>query len=666
MEGSPEAMVEARPQPEDQIDDANVHELTDDKDQTVPEKSQKRTRFASSIGPLAVFLGTALCTGILAYRRLTKGRRSKTALRRRLFCEINVSALQNNSTLPNNVKRDGLLPLHGISFVVSDRFDIFGFQTRFGCDEWQSQNPICEKSAPLVESLVSLGGNLLAAVPAVPLGIKGQTVGSNSDDGALVSVSSHLADASLTVDEAGSVMIGAAYHGLYSYRPTANACSLDGISNRSATLSVPSIVARDPNTLCTVASALRMGPLSGSNATTVSNYLIAEDLFSVCGEQVKRATPIVIEAVKRWAGMDNAQALSLCDWLYHRMPLLRKFMDEKVDDKESVSQSNEQPNRCRQVLRALASVSRVIKNWEWVNTSPSGQWIAQSGLQHLKPDALQEWNAAVNGTTKEQYEVALSVMDELSSGIRAALQDGYVFVMPTIPSTRSDVYSQAEEEFCVLAALAGVPLVTIPFRRFLSISLLSLQRQDYTLLKAATRLGPMLEELSNDEQHSSLRSRPTSGGVSGAVNGNSPGSRGNQSLNGHVSEADAAKEAGNAAFKAGKYEEAVTWYSEAIKKDPNVAVYYSNRAMALLKCGRYGAAESDCDAAIKLNPAMVKAYLRRGSSRLALGNLIEAKDDFERVLVLEPQNRQATEELKRLEKAVGNVVEDTALFTGRQ
>lgn len=44
-----------------------------------------------------------------------------------------------------------------------------------------------------------------------------------------------------------------------------------------------------------------------------------------------------------------------------------------------------------------------------------------------------------------------------------------------------------------------------------------------------------------------------------------------------------AKERGNEAFKAGNFKLAIEEYSEAIKRDPDAAVYYANRAAARCK-----------------------------------------------------------------------------------
>ena len=48
-----------------------------------------------------------------------------------------------------------------------------------------------------------------------------------------------------------------------------------------------------------------------------------------------------------------------------------------------------------------------------------------------------------------------------------------------------------------------------------------------------------------------------------------------------------AKERGNASFRLKKYDEAVEFYSNSIRLDPQEPVYHLNRAMAFLKLERY-------------------------------------------------------------------------------
>ena len=74
--------------------------------------------------------------------------------------------------------------------------------------------------------------------------------------------------------------------------------------------------------------------------------------------------------------------------------------------------------------------------------------------------------------------------------------------------------------------------------------------------------------------------------------------------------AEAAKEAGNASFKAENFDLAVRQYSEAIHADPSNLVYYNNRAMAQLKVRAQGVSSA------KLFSALAGCSAIHRSSRL--------------------------------------------------
>ena len=94
--------------------------------------------------------------------------------------------------------------------------------------------------------------------------------------------------------------------------------------------------------------------------------------------------------------------------------------------------------------------------------------------------------------------------------------------------------------------------------------------------------------------------------------------------------AEAAKDKGNEAFKAGNYREAIRLYSEAIRLDDSQAAFYTNRAAAYLMSpqGEAGAdrAFQDCKSAISRDPKFFKAWARGGKSLARLGKFDEALD----------------------------------------
>lgn len=638
--------------------------------------------------------------------------------------------------------------------VVSDRIDIQGIKTRFGSSEWQSLKKPCTVSAPIVDQLIQAGAVIIGTLPTWPLGLnpsfsspenslekhksrtareitaipnpsapKEHTHG-GGEYGPAVAIAAGAADLCIAVDEVGSALIPAACCGVYAYRPTSGVLQLEGAAIASSTLGTTCLLASDPALIIRAAQALNVPGGGNDVAGIVSKYLVAEDLFALCDEQVKNSAPAVVAAVKRWAGPEHAQGLSLCDWLYHRIPSLTEFMpgssmhtnNQNPDSsnanssEDSTTSSSSSVKRTADVLSALTAAASAIRKWEWLR-SPSGRWASTkhrhatsavssiaSGISEndtsrgtavLPPEIVAGFLDA-HLVSEKLYLSAIAVADELSQGMRGALQEGYVFVVPTTPGPApknwgkfEEKFRKLSEQFAALASLAGVPQIVMPMpspdgiaknkkhrngekKAPLSISMVTLQRRDLMLVKAAAKLGPMLKE---EAEKLSLINSASSGtsstygrakqklgdnvgsGIIGG-GGNAPSGSKKKGSTGisdeHTRAGEAAKEEGNIAFKAGRYSEAVKRYSEAVQYNPHAAVYFSNRAMAYLKLGRYTAAEADCDAALEIDPSMVKALLRRGSAQLAQGRLVEARSDFERVLYLEPRNKQAIEELKRL------------------
>ncbi|GAA5995993.1 uncharacterized protein JCM10292_004878 [Rhodotorula paludigena] len=117
-------------------------------------------------------------------------------------------------------------------------------------------------------------------------------------------------------------------------------------------------------------------------------------------------------------------------------------------------------------------------------------------------------------------------------------------------------------------------------------------------------------------------------------------------------EAEAAKEEGNALFKAGDYAGARDKYGKAIELAPTSFVLLGNRAFASLKLASpdYSSALSDAEAAVKLAPTWAKGHVRRGEALQGLGRVDEAVKAFEEA-VRTGTGQVKTEAAQKLEKA---------------
>jgi tetratricopeptide (TPR) repeat protein len=84
-------------------------------------------------------------------------------------------------------------------------------------------------------------------------------------------------------------------------------------------------------------------------------------------------------------------------------------------------------------------------------------------------------------------------------------------------------------------------------------------------------------------------------------------------------------------------------YTEAIRRNPEDAKLYSNRAACYTKLAEFRLGLQDCDQCIELDPTFIKGYLRKGAILLALKEPVKAVQVYEKVLEMDPENLEAKE-----------------------
>ena len=103
-------------------------------------------------------------------------------------------------------------------------------------------------------------------------------------------------------------------------------------------------------------------------------------------------------------------------------------------------------------------------------------------------------------------------------------------------------------------------------------------------------------------------------------------------------------------MKTKEFDEAIQFYNNSIKLDPDEPTTYCNRALAYVKIKKFENALTDCNKAIELKRDYSKAYYRRAVCLMGVQKFQESLDDLLFVLIGAPSSPEVTEELKNLRR----------------
>ncbi|PSR84683.1 Outer envelope protein [Actinidia chinensis var. chinensis] len=531
-------------------------------------------------------------------------------------------------------------PLTGLSFAVSDMFDINGFITGFGNLDWSTTHEAASRTSPVVSALVEGGATCMGKTivdemaysisgenkhygtptnPAAPAHIPG-----GSSSGAAVAVAANLVDFSLGVDTDGGVRVPAGYCGVIGFRPSHGAVSHMGIIPVSSSLDTVGWFARDPIILRRVGLVLLQFPFAVQRHPRT--IIIADDYFQLPKICADRIVQMVIKSTEKLFGRQVLKHENLGDYFDVTVPSLKAF-HSKIAKGEVKAMS----------MQLLANAMQLLKRHEFKHNHE--EWISsrKPTINSVIAERLQEWPETVD----EDIENCHTIRNELRAALNSLLKDGGILVIPTIadPPPKlgrkeilSEDYLSRAFSLLSLASMSGCCQVTVPLgfhdKYPVSVSLVARHGGDRFLLDTVQTMYTSLQE----QVDIILKSKLSANAVSLETS------------------AEVAKEKGNQAFKDKHYQKAISFYTEAIKLSGNNATYYSNRAAAYLELGSFLQAEADCTKAISLDKKNVKAYLRRGTAREMLGYYKEAVEDFSYALVLEPTNKRAAFSADRLRK----------------
>ena len=116
---------------------------------------------------------------------------------------------------------------------------------------------------------------------------------------------------------------------------------------------------------------------------------------------------------------------------------------------------------------------------------------------------------------------------------------------------------------------------------------------------------------------------------------------------------------GNNSYAQGRYEEAIASYDQAIEIQPDYALAWYNRGVALEKLEKYEDAIASYDQAIKFQPDYAFAWHNRGNALQELGKYEDAIASYDQAIKIQPDDAMAwnnrgwaLENLKRYDEAL--------------
>src|SRR5207247_9977241 len=193
-------------------------------------------------------------------------------------------------------------PLSGLTFAAKDLFDVAGHPTGGGNPDWARANPVPERHAWAVQTLLDAGADLIGKTitDEVSLGILGENpfegtpvnprgpgrVPGGSSAGSAAAVAAGVCDTALGTDTGGSVRVPARFCGIYGIRPTHGRLDLGGMMSQAPSSDTTGWFARDAETFVRV-SAVMLGEAIPKALPT--RLVVATDAFALADPETAAA-----------------------------------------------------------------------------------------------------------------------------------------------------------------------------------------------------------------------------------------------------------------------------------------------------------------------------------------------------------------------------------------
>ncbi len=363
-------------------------------------------------------------------------------------------------------------PLAGLTFVVKENIDVEGCVSTNGHPEFAASHAPARAHAPVVETLLAAGARLVGksqmdemaysllganahyGTPVNPRARDRHPGGSSS--GSAVAVAAGLADFALGTDTAGSCRAPAAFCGVFGFRPSHGALSLDGVVPLAPSFDVVGFFARDAATLERIGDVLLP---QDSDRRPLARSQFLTDAFADCPQTEAARLAAAVVALAPELPMREV-ALEASFW-----------------------------------PEALAH----FRNYQAFEAHRShGAWI-ESRRPRLGPGIAERFAYAATVTDAQRQEAG-AFRDGARPKIEALFGDDGVLVLPTTPfcSPRLDESPEALDakryqmfRLFLLASYFGLPQVSLPLPSDppLGLSLIGRRGTDRALLALASRVA---------------------------------------------------------------------------------------------------------------------------------------------------------------------------------
>jgi amidase len=335
-------------------------------------------------------------------------------------------------------------PLDGVTFVAKDLFDVAGHPTGGGNPDWAADNPLPQKHAWAVETLLGDGARLVGKTitDEISLGILGENaffgtplnsaapdrVPGGSSSGTAAAVAAGLADTGLGSDTGGSVRVPASFSGLYGIRPSHGRMDLGGMMVQAPSSDTTGWFARN-----------------GETFRRVSQVLLAETIEKVAPKRLV----IAVDAF----GFAEPETRRALDPLLDRIAGLAAEVVEEVMAPQGISVWS-RSQRTLQMAEAWATFA------DWIDrTNPRFAFNVARGLVmgSMVPEVDRQWASLMKREARARLEYLLP-----PGSVLALPTTPFPAPLKNLPLCEQNRLREMILGLCAHGGLAGLPQVSIP------------------------------------------------------------------------------------------------------------------------------------------------------------------------------------------------------------